>query len=59
MNALNIIRAKQLKRQKLTEAQRIMAKAYRGVAYTDLQHDRPAAHRTSDLTYRGINYSIN
>lgn len=58
MNTLNIIRERVAKRARLSEAQRLMAKAYRGVEYTDLNHDRPSKARRTDLTYRGIRYSI-
>lgn len=58
MNTLNIIREKAAKRARLSQAQRLMAKAYRGVEYTDLNHDRPKKSRQTDLTYRGIVYSV-
>ena len=58
MNTLQIIREKQAKRARLSEAQCLMAKAYRGVDYTDLKHDRPKKDRKTDLAYRGIHYSI-
>lgn len=58
MNTLNIIRERAAKRARLTESQRLMAKAYRGVEYTDLNHDRPSKTRQTDLAYRGISYSI-
>ena len=58
MNTLQMIREKQAKRARLSEAQRLMAKAYRGVDYTDLNHDRPQKTRPIALLYRGVGYSI-
>jgi len=58
MNTLQIIKERQQKRQRLSDAQRLMAKAYRGVDYTDLNHDRPNRSKPADLTYRGIRYSV-
>ena len=58
MNTLQMIRQAQLKRQRLFEAQKMMAKAYRGVPYTDLNHDRPHKEKPSELSYRGVRYSI-
>ncbi len=58
MNTLNLIREKVAKRNRLSEAQRLMAKAYRGVEYTDLNHDRPKKNRPTDLSYRGVPYSV-
>jgi len=58
MNHLSLIKESILKRQRLTEAQRIMTKAYRGVSYTDAHHGRPEPARQSDLKYRGLTYSV-
>mgnify|MGYP003337718406 CR=1 FL=1 len=58
MNHLQLIKERIEKRQRLTEAQRLMAKAYRGVEYVDAVHDRPAKDKPTDLTYRGITYHI-
>lgn len=58
MNTLQMIKEQQQKRQRLSEAQKLMAKAYRGVSYTDAHHGRPEHKKPSDLTYRGIRYSI-
>jgi hypothetical protein len=58
MNHLSMIKARLQKEQRLSEAQRLMAKAYRGVAYTDAHHGRPETRKPSDLTYRGIRYSV-
>ena len=38
MNTLNLIRQRVLKQQALSQAQFLMAKAYRGVSYTDAHH---------------------
>ncbi len=60
MNVLNLIRTGILKAQRLDDAQFLMAKAYRGVAYVDAHHDehRPAsASPTRVLTYRGRPYT--
>ena len=58
MNTLQMIKEYQQKRQRLFEAQKMMAKAYRGVPYTDLNHDRPKKDKPTELSYRGIHYSI-
>ena len=58
MNTLQMIKERQQKRQRLSDAQRLMAKAYRGVDYVDAHHSCPELKRASDLTYRGIRYSI-
>lgn len=58
MNTLQMIKEQQQKRQRLFEAQKLMAKAYRGVSYTDAHHGRPEPQKPSDLTYRGIHYSV-
>lgn len=58
MNVLDLIRTRILKAQRLDDAQFLMAKAYRGVAYTDAHHDEPRAEKaTRELTYRGQHYA--
>ena len=57
MNVLNLIRTKMVKAQRLDDAQYLMAKAYRGVAYVDAHHDEPkAGTEAKELTYRGRHY---
>jgi len=57
MNTLELIRSKILKTKHLEDAQMLMAKSYRGVAYVDAHHDEPAASaEPKDLTYRGQHY---
>ena len=58
MNTLQIIRDRQAKRNRLSEAQKLMAKAYRGVEYTDDNHLGAKPQRPTDLSYRGISYTI-
>jgi len=58
MNHLQMIKEGMQKRARLTEAQRLMAKAYRGVEYVDAVHDRPTKDKPTDLTYRGISYGL-
>lgn len=58
MNTLQIIRRAQIKRSRLSDAQRLMAKAYRGVGYVDAHHGNLKPKKASDLTYRGIHYGI-
>ena len=58
MNHLQIIKDRIQKNQRLTEAQRLAAKAYRGVEYIDAIHDRPKKSRPLDLAYRGIHYEV-
>ncbi len=58
MNVLDLIRTRILKAQRLDDAQYLMAKAYRGVAYVDAHHDEPKPGEvTQQLTYRGRHYS--
>ncbi len=58
MNVLDLIRTKILKAQRLDDAQFLMAKAYRGVAYVDAHHDEPMLEQTTrELTYRGRRYA--
>lgn len=58
MNTLQMIKERQIKRSRLTEAQRLMAKAYRGVEYVDAHHTGLKTKRPSDLIYRGLHYSL-
>lgn len=58
MNTLQMIRQAQIKRSRLSDAQKLMAKAYRGIDYVDAHHGGPEPQRGSDLTYRGIRYSL-
>ena len=58
MNVLDLIRTRMLKAQRLDDAQYLMAKAYRGVAYVDAHHDEPKLEEaTKELTYRGQHYA--
>ena len=53
LNPLHLVRQQIIRQNRLNEAQLLLAKAYRGVPYTDAQHDeKPDA----DLTYRGIKH---
>ena len=57
MNVLDLIRTRMLKAQRLDDAQYLMAKAYRGVAYVDAHHDAPAQSQApKELYYRGHHY---
>ena len=56
MNVLSLIRQKQIKDQRRFEAELMMAKAYRGVAYTDAHHDKPVVEPQT-CTYRGSKYN--
>lgn len=56
MNTLDLIRQKQAKRARLSQAQRLMAKAYRGTEYTDAQHTNP--HGPHELMYRGLKHTV-
>lgn len=58
MNHLQLIKERIERLQRLTEAQRLMAKAYRGVEYVDAVHDRPTKDKPTDLIYRGIAYQV-
>jgi hypothetical protein len=58
VNHLQLIKEGMQKRARLSEAQRLMAKAYRGVEYVDAVHDRPAKDKPTDLAYRGIPYQM-
>ena len=56
MNFLSIIRDQQLKKRRLSEAQRLMAKAYRGTPYTDAAHTNPTGEH--ELMYRGLQHTV-
>ena len=43
MNVLSMIKDRQIKAQRRFEAELMMAKAYRGVAYVDVHHDTPSS----------------
>lgn len=58
MNFLTRIRKQQQKAQRLSEAQRLMAKAYRGVPYTDIHHDDQVCKGPQSCVYRGIAYGV-
>lgn len=58
MNTLEITRNQMRKRAALKEAQRLMAKAYRGVEYIDAHHTALKPKKPTELRYRGIRYSI-
>ncbi len=68
MNVLSMIKDRQIKAQRRFEAELMMAKAYRGVAYVDVHHDTPMlsspasariAGRTTHLLlrFRGLHRS--
>ena len=56
MNTLEITRNRMRKQQALTAAQKLMAKAYRGVEYVDAHHGEVAPASSSVRSYRGIQY---
>ena len=58
MNSLEITRTQMRKQAALQDAQRLMAKAYRGVEYIDAHHTALKTHKRTELVYRGIRYSI-
>ena len=58
MNSLEITRTQMRKQAALQDAQRLMAKAYRGVEYIDAHHTAVKAKKPTELRYRGIRYSI-
>ncbi len=58
MNTLEITRKQMRKQAALSEAQRLMAKAYRGIEYIDAHHTALKPQRKTELCYRGIRYSI-
>ena len=55
MNVLSMIKDRQIKAQRRFEAELMMAKAYRGVAYVDVHHDAP--EQASQCSYRGQTYT--
>jgi len=55
MNVLSMIKDRQIKAQHRFEAELMMAKAYRGVAYVDVHHDAP--EQPSQCSYRGQTYT--
>ena len=55
MNVLSMIKDRQIKAQRRFEAEVMMAKAYRGVAYVDVHHDAP--EQPSQCSYRGQAYT--
>ena len=55
MNTLNLIRQKVAKRSKLSQAQFLMSKTYRGTDYTSA-HLSPASLPHGKLSYRGVGY---
>jgi len=55
INTLALVRQQLIKQQRLSEAQRIASKAYRGVPYAQAHH---TAAQPADLTYRGQTYHI-
>ena len=58
MNTLEITRNHMRKQAALQDAQRLMAKAYRGVEYIDAHHTSLKPQKPTELRYRGIRYSI-
>lgn len=56
MNILNLVQAKQQKQASLEEAQRLMAKAYRGVPYEAAVANGKSI--ATKLVYRGIRYNF-
>lgn len=55
LNPLHLIKEQIQRQQRLHAAQMLLAKAYRGVPYTDAQH---TAAPDADLTYRGIRHHV-
>ena len=55
MNVLNMIRKGQQKRARLSQAQFLMSKTYRGADYSSA-HQAPVLERHPDLVYRGQGY---
>lgn len=58
MNTLDLTRNRIQKAEALREAQRLMAKAYRGVEYIDAHHTAQKPKRPTELRYRGVRYSV-
>lgn len=55
MNVLQMIKEKQEHRSKLSQAQFLMSKTYRGTDYTSA-HLSPTSLPHSEFAYRGIGY---
>jgi hypothetical protein len=55
LNPLHLVKQQIQRQKRLHEAQMLLAKAYRGVPYTDAQHT-PAPD--ADLTYRGVQHHV-
>ncbi len=55
MNILSMIKEQQVKAHRRHEAELLMAKAYRGIAYTDAHHDEPVTEAAM-CVYRGKAY---
>ena len=55
LNPLQLIKQQIQRQQRLHDAQMLLAKAYRGVPYTDAQHTQTVG---ADLTYRGIQHHV-
>ncbi len=55
MNVLSMIKERQIRAQRRFEAELMMAKAYRGIAYVDVHHDTPS-EQSSQCSYRGQAY---
>ena len=55
INTLALVRQQLIKQQRLSAAQRMAAKAYRGAPYDHAPH---AAPRAADLTYRGCAHHV-
>ena len=53
INTLALVRQQLIKQQRLSAAQRMAAKAYRGVPYAQAPHTAP---QPAELTYRGHHY---
>jgi hypothetical protein len=58
MNTLDLTRNRIRKAEALKEAQRLMAKAYRGVEYIDAHHTAQKPQKPTELRYRGVRYSV-
>ena len=57
MSPLVLIQQAAQRRQRLNQAQFLMAKAYRGVSYASVQGDSTPAQLHPVKTYRGIAYT--
>jgi hypothetical protein len=55
LNPLQLVKDQIQRQQRLHAAQMLLAKAYRGIPYTDAQHT-PSVN--ADLTYRGIQHHV-